>query len=207
MLRLLTVVPAFVFMFAFAFVFMFAFVFAAAHAQDYPARPIRFIVPFPPGGGAELFKSAVGVDIVHVPYKGNGPMTAAVLGGEVNLVFDSMTGPLPHIRAGKLRAVGITSKARVPVLPDVPTVAETLVPDFEYVAWNGVLAPAGTPREAVQKLARAIADAVATPEARERLTGAGYVALSATPEEFGARIAADLARFGKVIRDVGIKAD
>jgi tripartite-type tricarboxylate transporter receptor subunit TctC len=157
--------------------------------------------------GTELFKSAVGVDIVHVPYKGNAPMTAAILAGEVSMVFDSMTGPLPHIRAGKLRALAVTSPKRTTQLPEIPTVSETVAAGFAYEAWNGVLAPAGTPREIVQRLAAEVAKAVASADVRERLIGAGYDPISTTPGALSARIAADLERFGKVIRDAGIKVD
>ena len=157
--------------------------------------------------GTELFKSAVGVDIVHVPYKGNAPMTAAILAGEVSLVFDSMTGPLPHIRAGKLRALAVTSPKRTTQLPEIPTISETVASGFAYEAWNGVLAPAGTPREIVQRLAAEVATAVASPDVRERLIGAGYDPISTTPEALGARLADDVERFGKVIREAGIKVD
>ena len=157
--------------------------------------------------GTEVFKSAVGVDIVHVPYKGNAPMTAAILAGEVSLVFDSMTGPLPHIRAGKLRALAVTSPKRTTQLPEIPTISETVAPGFAYEAWNGVLAPAGTPREIVQRLAAEVAKAVASSDVRERLIGAGYDPISTTPEALGARLADDVERFGKVIREAGIKVD
>ena len=156
--------------------------------------------------GAEIFKHAAGVDILHVPYRGNAPMTLAVVAGEVSMVFDSMTGPLPYIRAGKLRALGVTGAARSSLLPDVPTVAESGVP-FSYEAWNGMLAPAGTPSEIVAWLNREIAKAIASPEVRERLSALGYDPVSDTPEQFAALIAADLERFGKIIRENGIKAE
>lgn len=156
---------------------------------------------------AEYFKSIVGVDIVHVPYKGNAPMTAALLGGEINMVFDSMTGPLPNIRAGKLRALGVTSKRRVGVVPDVPTVAETVAPSYAYEAWNGVLVPAGTPRDIVARLSAEIAKAVAQTDVSQRLTAAGYFPVSTTPEQTTAIVAEDLQKFGRLIREAGIKAD
>ncbi len=156
---------------------------------------------------AEYFKSVVGVDIVHVPYKGNAPMTTALLGGEINMVFDSMTGPLPNIRAGKLRGLGVTSKRRVGVVPDIPTVAETVAPSYSYEAWNGVLVPAGTPRDIVMRLATEIGKAVAQTDVSQRLTAAGYFPISTTPEQLSTIITEDLQKFGRLIREAGIKAD
>lgn len=163
-----------------------------------------------PGGplhiGAEVFKRTAGVDILHVPYKGNAPMTLAVVGGEVSMVFDSLTGPLPNIRAGKLRALAYMGEQRSPQLPDVPTATEAGVP-VVYAAWNGMLAPAGTPPEAIAWLNREIVKAVASPEVSSRLTGLGYEPMTNTPQQFAAMIAADLDRFGKIIRETGIKVE
>jgi tripartite-type tricarboxylate transporter receptor subunit TctC len=164
-----------------------------------------------PGGplhiGAEIFKRAAGVDILHVPYKGNAPMTLAVIAGEVSMVFDSMTGPLPNIRAGKLRALGYMGEKRSPQLPDVPTATEAGVP-VVYAAWNGLLAPAGTPPEAIAWLHREIVRAVNSAEVTERLTALGYEPkVNKTPDEFAALIASDLERFGKVIKEAGIRAE
>ncbi len=157
--------------------------------------------------GAEYFKSVLGLNILHVPYKGNAPMTAALLAGEISMVFDSMTGPLPNIRAGKLRGLGVTGKQRVPVVPDLPTVAETVAPSYSYEAWNGVLVPAGTPRDIVARLAAEIGKAVAQTDVSQRLTAAGYFPISTTPEQLTAIIAEDLQKFGRLIREAGIKAD
>lgn len=163
-----------------------------------------------PGGplhiGAEIFKHTAGVDILHVPYKGNAPMTLAVVSGEVSMVFDSMTGPLPHIRAGKLRALGYMGEKRSPQLPDVPTAKEAGIPAV-YAAWNGMLAPAGTPPEAIAWLHREIVKAVASPEVSGRLTSLGYVPGTMPQAEFAKTIATDLERFGKIIRDTGIKVE
>ena len=164
-----------------------------------------------PGGplhiGAEIFKRAAGVDILHVPYKGNAPMTLAVIAGEVSMVFDSMTGPLPNIRAGKLRALGYLGEKRSPQLPDVPTATEAGVP-VVYAAWNGMLAPAGTPPEALAWLHREIVRAVESPAVSERLSALGYEPkVNKTRDEFAALISSDLERFGKVIKEVGIRAE
>ena len=157
--------------------------------------------------GAEIFKRTAGVDILHVPYKGNAPMTLAVLSGEVSMVFDSMTGPLPHIRAGKLRAIGYMGEKRSPQLPDVPTAMEQGIPAV-YAAWNGMMAPAGTPPEAMQWLHREIVRAVQSPEVTERLTALGYEPkTNSSPQEMAAMVAADVERFGKVIKEVGIRAE
>ena len=156
---------------------------------------------------AEMFKRAAGVNILHVPYKGNAPMTTAVVSGEVSMVFDSMTGPLPHIRAGKLRAIGYSGKQRSAVLPDVPTVAESIIPGFEYEAWNGVIAPAGVPRDIAARLAAELGRAVATPDVNKRLADLGYIPVTNTPDQFAAIIASDVAKFGTIIREAGIKAD
>jgi tripartite-type tricarboxylate transporter receptor subunit TctC len=164
-----------------------------------------------PGGplhiGAEIFKRAAGVDILHVPYKGNGPMTLAVLSGEVSMVFDSMTGPLPNVRAGKLRALAYMGEKRSPQLPDVPTATEAGVP-VVYAAWNGMMAPAGTPPEAITWLHREIVKAVASPDVNEKLSGLGYEPkTNASPQEFAAQVASDLDRFGKIIKEANIRAD
>ncbi|OGA77371.1 MAG: hypothetical protein A3G81_09660 [Betaproteobacteria bacterium RIFCSPLOWO2_12_FULL_65_14] len=163
-----------------------------------------------PGGplhiGAEIFKRTAGVDILHVPYKGNAPMTLAVVSGEVSMVFDSMTGPLPQIRAGKLRAIGYMGEKRSPQLPDVPTAKEQGVPAV-YAAWNGMMAPAGTPPEAIAWLHREIVRAVASKEVTERLSGLGYEPGTLPQEEFARMVAADVERFGKIIKEVGIRVD
>ncbi len=156
--------------------------------------------------GAEIFKKTVGVDILHVPYKGNAPMTLAVVSGEVSMVFDSLTGPLQHIRAGKLRAIGYLGDNRSSQLPDVPTAVESGIP-VVYAAWNGMLAPAGTPADAIAWLNREIVKAVASPEVSSRLTGLGYEPVTNSVQQFSALIASELDRFGKIIRETGIKLE
>ncbi len=157
--------------------------------------------------GAELFKKRAGIDILHVPYRGNAPMTVAVVAGEVNMVFDSLTGPLQHIKSGALRAIAMMGSHRNPALPDVPTMSESALPGFVYESWNGILAPAGTPDAAIQRLHQEIVAALALPDVRERLTGLGYEPVSLSPPEFGKLIESDYRRFGEIIRDAGIKAD
>ena len=160
--------------------------------------------------GAELFSHQAGIKLLHVPYKGNAPMTLAILGGEINLVFDSLVGPLPNIRAGKLKALAWTGKKRNPNLPDVPTVGEIKglnMAQFEYESWNGVVVAAGTPPEVVQKLSQELAQVMAMPEVKERLISMGYEPRTEIREDFGAVIANDFKRFGQVIREAGIKLD
>jgi tripartite-type tricarboxylate transporter receptor subunit TctC len=157
--------------------------------------------------GAELFRSHAGIDLLHVPYKGNAPMTIALLSGEINMVFDSPVGPLPNIRAGKVRALATTGKRRSSSLPDVPTVIESGLPGFEYESWNGIVAPAGTPKDIVARLSNEVAKAVASPDVRERLIALGYEPRAAKTDDFAALIAADMSRFGRVVKEVGMKLD
>lgn len=156
--------------------------------------------------GAEMFKKAAGVDILHVPYKGNAPATLAILSGEVNLTFDSLVGPLPNIRAGKLRALATTGVKRAAMLPEVPTVIETGVANFSYESWNGISAPAATPKDIIQRLNSEIVRIVAMPEVRKQLGGLGYEPTSTTTAQFAERIAADYQSYGRVIRELGLKA-
>ncbi len=156
--------------------------------------------------GAELFKNQTGIDLLHVPYKGNAPATIAILSGEVNLTFDSQMGPAPNIRSGKLRGLAVTGKRRSLVLPDVPTVIETGVANFSYEAWNGITAPVGTPPEILQRLNAEAVRAVALPEVRERLSAMGYDPVSTSTAEFGALIQADYQRFGKLVKEIGMRA-
>jgi tripartite-type tricarboxylate transporter receptor subunit TctC len=156
---------------------------------------------------AELFKFMAGVDMLHVPYKGSGPALADLIGGQVNIMFDNMPSSLPLVKAGKLRAIAVTTAQRSPALPDLPTMAEAGLPGYEAAAWFGVLAPAGTPREVIMRLNGAIVKALATPEMREKLAGQGAVAIGDTPEHFAAYIQAEIAKWAKVIRDSGAKVD
>jgi len=160
--------------------------------------------------GAELFASQAGIKLLHVPYKGNAPMTLAILSGEINLVFDSPVGPLPNIRAGKLRALGTTGAKRSHNLPEVPTVREWKelnLPQFEYESWNGLMAPAGTPPEVVRRLSQEVKRIGALPEVRERLSALGYDPRNEGAEEMTQWMANDFQRFGQVIKQVGIKLD
>jgi tripartite-type tricarboxylate transporter receptor subunit TctC len=154
-----------------------------------------------------LFNSMTGVNIVHIPYKGNAPAITDLLGGQVQLAYLGIPPVQPHIQSGKLKALAVTSERRSATLPQVPTIAESGVPGYELSPWYGILAPAGTPSDIVMKLNAAIAKIVRTPEMKEKLAGIGAEAETTTPEAYGARMKSDLARWTKVIRSAHIGRD
>ncbi len=156
---------------------------------------------------AELFKSMTGVDMVHVPYKGGGPAVTALLGGQVQLNFATIPSVLPHVRAGKLRAVAVTTLKRSPAAPDVPTIAESGVPGYDHGPWNGMLAPAKTPKAVIARLNAEVARIIHLPEAKAVLVHEGAEPVGNTPEEFAAIIRTETAKWAKVIKAAGIKAD
>ncbi|CAG0982004.1 hypothetical protein BURK1_01796 [Burkholderiales bacterium] len=155
----------------------------------------------------ELFKVTTGAQMQHIPYKGSAPAIADLLGGQVQLMFDNLPSALPHIRAGKLRALGVTSARRAPALPDLPTIAESGLPGFEASSWFGLVAPAGTPPEVVTKVNGEVARWLATPEAREKLLAQGANAAGGTPDDFARHIAAETAKWQQVVKASGAKVD
>ncbi len=155
----------------------------------------------------ELFKTMSGVQMTHVPYKGSSPALTDLLGGQVQLMFDNLPSALPHIKAGKLRALAVTSAQRAPALPDVPTVAEAGLPGFEASSWFGLLAPAGTPKEIIAKLNAEVAKWLATPEARDKLTAQGANAVGSAPDAFAQYIAAETIKWLKVVKESGAKVE
>jgi tripartite-type tricarboxylate transporter receptor subunit TctC len=155
----------------------------------------------------ELFKSMAGIDIVHVPYKGAAPASIDLLGARITMVFDSIVVWGDHIRAGKVRALGVTSARRSASLPDVPTVAEAGLAGFDVANWLGVLAPAGTPREVVARLNAEIKAAMADAEMQRQLVAAGVDPAYSTPEAFADLIRADIAKWAKVVKASGARAD
>jgi tripartite-type tricarboxylate transporter receptor subunit TctC len=155
----------------------------------------------------ELFKSLAGVNIVHIPYKGSGPAVSDLLGGQVQLMFDNTPNVLPHVKAGKLRALGSSGTQRSTLAPDVPTVAEAGVPGYEVTVWFGVVAPAGTPREVIRKLNAEVTRILAMPDVRARFLAQGVDPVGSTPEQFGDHIRAQMAKWAKVVQDAGVKAE
>jgi tripartite-type tricarboxylate transporter receptor subunit TctC len=157
--------------------------------------------------GAELFRSRTGADITHVAYKSAPEILTALVSGDIGIYFVATMGSaLPLIQAGKLRALGISTPQRHPALPVVPLISET-VPGYEVRGWNGILAPAHTPKPIIDRLNTEIVRIVRTPEFTERLTGEGAVAVGNTPEQFDAIIRSDIAKWAKVIKDAGIRSD
>src|SRR5207248_3216491 len=155
----------------------------------------------------ELFKVMAGVQMTHIPYKGSAPALQDLLAGQVQLMFDNLPPSLPQIKAGKLRALAVTSATRAPALPDVPTLAESGLPGFEASSWFGILAPAGTPAPIVAKLNAEVANWLATPEAKEKLLKQGANPAGGTPQDFAKHIAAETAKWAKVVKDSGAKID
>jgi len=154
----------------------------------------------------ELFNSAAGIKIAHVPYKGPPQALADLAGGQVQLVFASITSGLPLARAGKVRALAVSSLKRSTAAPDVPAIAETL-PGYETIGWYGVVAPKATPAALIQRLSREIARGLQAPEVKERLAADGSEGVGSTPAEFDRHMASEVARFRRVIRDAGIRRE
>jgi tripartite-type tricarboxylate transporter receptor subunit TctC len=163
------------------------------------------------GGGThlagELFKSMAGVDLLHVPFKGSAPAMTDLLGGQVQLMFSDAPTALPHIKSGRVRALGVGSPKRSALVPDVPTIAESGVKGYDAYSWAGVFAPAGTPKEIVAKVNADIVKALSDSEVRKRLLEAGAEAAPGTPDQFGAFVKAEIGKWAKVVKDANIKAD
>ena len=153
---------------------------------------------------AELFKAMAGVDMTHIAYKGTAPAMTDLVAGQVHLSFSSPLTALPHVKSGRLRALGVTALERSKLMPDVPTIAEAGVPGYEVISWFGFLAPAGTPRPIVQKLHAEMAKSLSLPDVRERLGNVGLEIVASTPEQMRAFVKADIAKWAKVIRDARI---
>ena len=156
----------------------------------------------------ELFNTMAGVRMVHIPYKGGAPAMADLLAGQVQLMFDNLANALPNVRAGRLRALAVTTLARSPAMPDLPTIAESGLPGFDLTTWFGLMVPAGTPTEIVSRLNAEIVRALNAKDMRERLEkmGAGPPADN-TPAHFAAFIRAEAAKYAKVVRDSGAKVE
>ena len=151
----------------------------------------------------EYFKSVVGLDMTHVPYKGSGPAIIGLLGREVDFMFDSLSSSLPQIQAGKFRAIAMSTLKRSRILPDVPTIHESGVRGFDVSVWYAILAAAGTPAPIVARLNAEFNKAMRAPEAKEKIEAAGYDIVGSTPEQLDAFIKAEIVRWAKVVKDSG----
>ena len=155
----------------------------------------------------ELFKLLAGVQIAHVPYKGSAPALTDLIGGQVQIMFDNLPSALPHIKGGKLRALAVTSSKRAPALPDLPTIAESGVAGFEASSWFGILAPAATPRDIVQRINAEANKALHAPDMREKLLAQGAEAVGNSPEFFADYIRTETVKWAKVVKDSGARVD
>ena len=154
----------------------------------------------------ELFKAMAGVDIVHIPYKGTGPAINDLLGGQLQMMFPNAAAVMPHVKAGRLRALGVSSAQPSPLAPGVPTVSAGL-PGFESVSNLGIFAPARTPAAVIRRLNQEVVRYLQTAEAKERMLNAGVETVGSTPEQLAAVVNAEMARMGRIIKSVGIRAD
>jgi tripartite-type tricarboxylate transporter receptor subunit TctC len=179
-----------------------------AYAKSHPGK----LTYASPGTGTgthlagELLKLEAGIDVLSVPYKGSQPMLTALLAGEIDYMFD-ITGSLQLVRAGKLRALAVTSSGRMPSMPDIPTIAESGIPGYEAITWFGFCAPSGTPMEIVDVINREINAALKSPEVRDRITAQGMEVLGSTPQEFDRHIRAEAKKWARVVRESRIQPD
>jgi tripartite-type tricarboxylate transporter receptor subunit TctC len=154
-----------------------------------------------------MFKQMTGVNMVHVPYKGTGPAIPELLGGQVSFMSVEVLAALPHVKAGRLRALGIATAVRNPIAPEIPTVSEAGVPGFDVTSWYGVLAPAATPADVTARLASEISKAIATADLREKLSAIGATPVGNTPEEFGAHMRREAIKWAKAVKESGAHVD
>mgnify|MGYP001432404017 CR=1 FL=1 len=192
--------------------------------QDLPANSVRELVAYGkanPGKltfassgvgtshqlSGELFKSLAGIDMLHVPYQGSAQAHVDLMGGRVDVMFDNIVPVTPHVTQGRLKALAVTTPERAKSLPNVPTMAESGHPDFEAVAWFGLLAPAGTPQPIVDRLNREITHILKRPEITERLAGMGAIVVANSPAEFRSFMQAEIDKWGPVVQRANIKVD
>jgi tripartite-type tricarboxylate transporter receptor subunit TctC len=157
----------------------------------------------------ELLKVMTGTNIVHVPYRGSGPMLNDLLGGQIQLAMSGAAAPLPHVRVGKLRVLGIGDTQRSASLPEFPTIAEAGIPGFQTIQWSGMFAPRGTPRPIIERVNREVVAMLQDPAFRKQVTDAGFDAVNGanTPEQWGELIAGEVAKWSKIVKLVGLKAE
>lgn len=155
----------------------------------------------------ELLKSLAGIDIVHIPFNGSPPAVTSTVQGETQMIFAVMQPLQPQVQAGKLRALAVTSAKRFPLLPDLPTIAESGYPKFESLAWNGVLVPAGTPKPVIARLNSEMNAILKLPDVVQKMNAAGFDLIGGTPEDFGALIKAETDKWAPIVKGAGIKID
>jgi tripartite-type tricarboxylate transporter receptor subunit TctC len=155
----------------------------------------------------ELFKTMTKTHITHIPYKGSAPAVTDLIAGQVDVMFDNTPNVLPQVRAGKLKGIAVSTKARTPLAPDIPAVDEAGVPGYDVSVWFGVLTVAGTPREIVQRLNSEMVKVLSSPEIKERFGKMGVEVVAGSPEQFSGFLRSEVGRWAKVINDAGIKAD
>lgn len=155
----------------------------------------------------ELFASLTGTDLVHVPYRGSGPAVSDLIGGQVDMMFDSVASARPHVQSGKLVALGVTTSKRSAAMPEVPTISETGVKAYELVPWFGVFMPAGTPSDVITKMNQALREAMQTTEVKARFFVLGAEPAGSTPQALAAQLAAETEAWGRLIRERNIRAD
>jgi tripartite-type tricarboxylate transporter receptor subunit TctC len=155
----------------------------------------------------EIFKSMAGIDMIHVPYKGSAPGLTDTVAGSTSIMFVDILSALPHIKSGRLKALGVTGTVRSPALPDVPTIQESGLPDFNGNTWLGMVAPAGTPREIVMRLSAETSKVLNAPDMRERLLAQGVEPVGSTPEQATAHLEAEMKRYAAAVKASGAKVD
>ena len=155
----------------------------------------------------EMFKSMTKTFMVHIPYKGSAPVVTDLLAGQVDVMFDNLPNVIQHVKAGKMKALGVSTVKRSPLAPEVPSISEAGVPGYDLSVWFGVLAPAGTPRDIIQRLNVEIVKILQSPDVKERFLKQGVDVQTGTPEQFDALVKSEVARWAKVIKDAGIRAD
>jgi len=208
----------------------------SVRAAEFPNKPLRYIVPFPPGGATdivariialaksrpgelnyasagvgtspqlsmELFKKAADINIVHVSYRGAGPAVVDLMGGQVHSMFSTVPSLLGAIRGGAIRALAVTSTTRASDLPDVPTVAESGMPGFEVISWQGLCTPSGVPKTVLARLQAALAQALELPDTRKQIAAQGIQLTPLIADKFGAFIRGERAKWAKLVKELGI---
>ena len=155
----------------------------------------------------ELFKSMTKIFMLHIPYKGSAPVVTDLLAGQIDVMFDNVPNVIGHVRAGKMKAIAVSTAQRSALAPEVPTVAEAGVPGYELSVWFGVLAPAGTPRDIVARLNAEIVKVLNSPDIKDRFAKQGVEVRTSTPEQFGEFVRSEVGRWAKVVKEAGIRAD